>query len=687
MAWRGAGRDAGRPAGQGELRRLWQRKMIAETGHYALILALAVAIVQTVLPLIGTRLGDRQLMSVAAPAAQAEFLLIAIAFVALMTAYVTSDFSVENVWRNSHSAKPLLYKISGVWGNHEGSMVLWVLILALFGAAVATFGTNLPRELKANVLAVQGSIAAAFLLFIVTTSNPFTRLDPAPFDGMGLNPVLQDPALAFHPPFLYTGYVGFSMAFSFAVAALIDGRIDAAWARWVRPWTLAAWMCLTLGIAMGSWWAYYELGWGGFWFWDPVENASFMPWLAGTALLHSALVMEKRDALKVWTILLAIVTFSLSLMGTFLVRSGVLTSVHAFAVDPARGIFILAIMGVFIGGALTLFAWRAPLLSQGGLFAPISREGALVLNNLLLTTACAAVFVGTLYPLALDAITGDKISVGAPFFNLTFAPLIVPLLIAVPFGPLLAWKRGDLLAAAQRLMAAACVALAVIVIVAAFQQNGPWLAPLGIGLGMWLIAGALTDLAYRVKLIEASGSEAWRRLRNLPRSAYGTALAHAGLGVAVIGIVATTAWRSEAILAMKPGETADIAGYTLAFKGIEDRQGPNYRERAALFEVSRNGASVTELTPSKRAFSVEKSATTEAGIHVSWRGDLYAVLGDQLKDGAYSVRLYFNPLVRFIWLGALIMFFGGAVSLSDRRLRVGAPKRAQAKAVPVPAGE
>ena len=401
--------------------------MIAETGHYALILALALAIVQTVLPLWGTRTRDPQLMAVAAPAAQMQFVLIAIAFSALMTAYVTSDFSLQNVWANSHSAKPLIYKIAGVWGNHEGSMVLWVLILALFGAAVATFGTNLPRELQANVLAVQGSIAAAFLLFIITTSNPFIRLDPAPLDGQGLNPVLQDPALAFHPPFLYTGYVGFSMAFSFAVAALIDGRIDAAWARWVRPWTLAAWMCLTLGIAMGSWWAYYELGWGGFWFWDPVENASFMPWLAGTALLHSALVMEKRDALKVWTILLAIITFSLSLMGTFLVRSGVLTSVHSFAVDPARGVFILAIMGIFIGGALTLFAIRAPLLSQGGLFAPISREGSLVLNNLLLVTACAAVFVGTLYPLALESLTGEKISVGGPFFNYTFVPLIVPL--------------------------------------------------------------------------------------------------------------------------------------------------------------------------------------------------------------------------------------------------------------------
>ena len=661
--------------------------MIAETGHYALILGLGVAIVQMLLPLLGARFRDPQLAAVAAPAAQMQFILVAIAFIALMTAYVISDFSVENVWRNSHSAKPLLYKISGVWGNHEGSMVLWVLILALFGAAVATFGSNLPRQLKANVLAVQGSIAAAFLLFIVTTSNPFTRLSPAPFDGQGLNPVLQDPALAFHPPFLYAGYVGFSMAFSFAVAALIEGRIDAAWARWVRPWTLAAWMCLTLGIAMGSWWAYYELGWGGFWFWDPVENASFMPWLAGTALLHSALVMEKRDALKVWTILLAIITFSLSLMGTFLVRSGVLTSVHAFAVDPARGIFILAIMGIFIGGALTLFAWRAPLLQQGGLFAPISREGALVLNNLLLTTACAAVFVGTLYPLALEALTGDKISVGPPFFNLTFAPLIVPLLIAVPFGPLLAWKRGDLLAAAQRLMAAACVALAATILLLAFNDRGPWLAPLGIGLGIWLIMGALTEIAYRVKLAQASPSEAWRRLRNLPRAGYGSALAHAGLGLAVIGIVATTAWRSEAILAMKPGESADIAGYTLAFKGVAPRQGPNYRERVALFEVTRGGKPVTKLTPSKRDFNVERSATTEAGIHASWRGDLYTVLGDQLKDGAYSIRLYFNPLVRLIWLGALVMFFGGAVSLSDRRLRVGAPKRAQAKAAPAAAGK
>ena len=659
--------------------------MIAETGHYALILALGVAILQTVLPLWGTRTRDPELMAIAVPAAQMQFLLIALAFGALMTAYITSDFSLATVWQNSAAAKPLLYKISGVWGNHEGSMVLWVLILALFGAAVATFGSNLPPELRANVLAVQGSIGVAFLLFIVMTSNPFLRLDPAPLDGNGLNPVLQDPALAFHPPFLYTGYVGFSMAFSFAVAALIDGRIDAAWARWVRPWTLLAWMCLTIGIAMGSWWAYYELGWGGFWFWDPVENASFMPWLAGTALLHSALVMEKRDALKVWTLLLAIITFSLSLMGTFLVRSGVLTSVHAFAVDPARGAFILGIMGLFIGGALTLFAWRAPLLKQGGIFAPISREGALVLNNLLLTTACAAVFVGTLYPLLLESLTGEKISVGAPFFNLTFAPLIVPLIIVLPFGPMLAWKRGDALGAAQRLTAAAAVALIIAVAILAATKRGPWLAPFGIGLGVWLIIGALTEIATRVRVFEVGPAEVWRRLRNLPRSAFGTLLAHGGLGMCVIGIVATTAWREERILALKPGEAADIAGYHLTFDGVAPRQGPNYRERVGLFSVTRSGAAVASLEPSKREFTVERNSTTEAAIHVSWRGDLYVVLGDALKEGAYSVRIYFNPLVRLIWLGAVVMFIGGAVSLSDRRLRVGAPRRAGSRAMPAKA--
>src|SRR6266404_7749514 len=474
--------------------------MIAEFGHYALVLALALALVQASVPRVGARTNDAVLMAVAGPTAVAQFCFIAIAFAALTMCYVRSDFSVVNVFENSHSAKPLIYKLSGVWGNHEGSMLLWVLILSLFGALVALFGGNLPARLKANVLAVQSSIAVAFVLFILVTSNPFLRIREPPLEGRDLNPILQDPGLAIHPPLLYLGYVGLSISFSFAIAALIDGRIDAAWARWVRPWTLLAWMFLTLGIAMGSYWAYYTLGWGGWWFWDPVENASFMPWLAATALLHSALVMEKRDALKLWTILLAILTFSLSLIGTFLVRSGVLTSVHTFSNDPARGLFVLVILMVFIGGSLALFAWRAPLLKQGGLFAPISREGALVFNNLFLTTACATVFVGTLYPLALEALTGDKISVGAPFFNLTFGPLFVPLLIAVPFGPLLAWKRGDIFAAAQRLIAAAALGLLALAVVFALQRGGPVLAPFGVGLAVYVMIGALIDPIERVGL-------------------------------------------------------------------------------------------------------------------------------------------------------------------------------------------
>jgi cytochrome c-type biogenesis protein CcmF len=659
--------------------------VIVEIGHFALILALGVALAQTILPIWGAQRNDYTLMRVGVPAAQAQFCLLLMAFFALMVAYVTSDFSLLNVVKNSHSAKPLLYKISGVWGNHEGSMLLWVLILALFGSAVASFGRNLPPDLKANVLGVQGSISVAFLTFIITTSNPFMRIDPAPFEGRGLNPILQDPALSFHPPFLYAGYVGFSMAFSFAVAALITGRIDPAWARWVRPWTLAAWMCLTLGISMGSWWAYYELGWGGWWFWDPVENASFMPWLAGTALLHTAIVMEKRDSLKVWTILLAILTFSLSLMGTFLVRSGVLTSVHAFAVDPARGVFILGIMILFIGGALTLFAWRAQMLRQGGIFAPVSREGALVLNNLLISTACAVVFIGTLYPMALEAVTGAKISVGPPFFNATFGPLMVPLLIAMPYGPFLAWKRGDILGASQRLSVAAITTVAVIILAYAIAGSGPWLAPLGLGLGIWVIVGALSELAFRVKMFRAPWSEVFRRLSNLPRSSYGTTTAHIGIGVMVLGIVATTAWQSEIITSMKPGQTTSIAGYDLKFMGVAPAQGANYKEQIGLLIVSRGDKEVTRLMPSKRLYIAPRTATTEAGIYASWSGDLYSVLGDELKEGAFAFRLYFNPLVRFIWIGTLIMFFGGLISLTDRRLRVGAPKRARTSATPVPA--
>jgi cytochrome c-type biogenesis protein CcmF len=659
--------------------------VIIEFGHFALILALLVAVAQMIVPAWGAHMRDERLMAFGAPAAVAQVALVLIAFLSLMYAYVTSDFSVANVAANSHSSKPLIYRISGVWGNHEGSMVLWVLILAIFGAAVALFGRNLPASLKANVLSVQSSIAVAFLLFILLTSNPFERLDPAPFDGRGLNPILQDPALAFHPPFLYMGYVGFSLAFSFAIAALIEGRTDAAWARWVRPWTLLAWMCLTIGIAMGSWWAYYELGWGGWWFWDPVENASFMPWLAGTALLHSALVMEKREALKVWTILLAILTFSLSLMGTFLVRSGVLSSVHAFAVDPERGVFVLAIMVLFTGGGLALFALRARDLAQGGVFSPISREGSLVLNNVLLTIACVTVLVGTLYPLALESLTGAKISVGAPYFNMTFVPLMIPLLLALPFGPLMAWKRADIAAALERLVAAGLLSIVVFVAAFAVTERGPWLAPFGFAIGVWVMAGALSETAFRIKLGSVPLNESVRRLTNLPRSAFGTMLAHFGVGLMVCGIVGTTGYKSEEILLMRPGETKEIAGYALTFRGAAPSKGPNYTETIGAFDVTRNGAPVTHLEPSKRLYDAPPQPTSEAGIYAAWTGDLYAVLGDQQPDGAFAVRFYFHPLVRCIWIGTLIMFLGGAISLSDRRLRVGAPRRAGRAPVAVPA--
>jgi len=651
--------------------------MIAELGHYALILALAVAFVQCTVPLYGAQRGNAALTALATPAALTGLILVALSFAALTHAYVTSDFSVENVAANSHSAKPLLYKLSGVWGNHEGSMLLWILILNLFGAAVAAFGGNLPRELKARVLAVQGSVAFAFLLFTVATSNPFSRLNPAPVEGNGLNPILQDPALAFHPPFLYAGYVGLSVAFSFAVAALIEGRVDAAWARWVRPWTLAAWMFLTIGIAMGSWWAYYELGWGGFWFWDPVENASFMPWLIACALLHSAVVVEKRNALKIWTILLAILAFSLSLIGTFLVRSGVLTSVHAFAVDPARGVFILAILGVFIGGSLALFAWRAPLLKAGGLFAPISREGGLVVNNLLLCAGAAAVFLGTLYPLALETLTGDKISVGPPYFNFTFGLLVLPLLLLVPVGPMLSWKRADITGAFSRLWVAALVALLAALVILAWNRPGPWLAPLGIGLGLWLVAGSLSELAQRIGAGDRSIARVWSRFKGLPRASFGMTCAHLGLGVMVIGIVAITAWRSEAILAMKQGDTVDVAGYTVTYLGDSPLTGANYTGDAGHFRITRNGADVAVVVSEKRQFQPGGMQTTEVGLHQMLSGDLYVVMGDRAGADGRTVRIYFNPLVSLIWLGAVIMFLGGIVSLTDRRYRIGAPKPAR----------
>ncbi len=662
--------------------------MIIELGHFALILASAVACLQCGSVLWSLWSGNDGTRAVAAPAALAQFGLLLLSFWALIWAYVASDFSLLNVWSNSHSAKPLIYKISGAWGNHEGSMLLWVLILALFGASVAAFGNNLPARLKSNVLAVQGAIGVAFLAFIIATSNPFARLFPAPFEGQGLNPVLQDPALAFHPPLLYAGYVGFSMAFSFAVAALIEGQVGAAWARWVRPWTLAAWMFLTIGIAIGSWWAYYELGWGGWWFWDPVENASFMPWLAGTALLHSAVVMEKREALKVWTILLAIITFALSLMGTFLVRSGVLTSVHSFAVDPARGIFILGIIGFFTAGAFALFAWRAPQLRQGAVFAPISREGSLVFNNLVLMTVCAAVLIGTLYPLALEALTGDKISVGAPYFNAVFVPMMLVLLAVLPFGPFMPWKRGDLTEAARRLGFAAAAAVLAALATVIFAPGGSLLAGLGIGTGVWLILGTLSEIAFRVKAFSAPWAEVRRRLANLPRSSYGGMLAHLGLGITVLGIVATSAWRVENILSMKAGETVQFAGYQVAFEKLSAHQGPNYQESLGSFQLSRGGQPVVPLNPSKRTYVAPPTTTSEAAIHASWAGDFYLVMGEAAGEGgSVPVRMYFNPLVRLIWIGALIMFIGGGISLADRRLRIGVPTRRQQPSAAVQAGQ
>jgi cytochrome c-type biogenesis protein CcmF len=649
--------------------------VIAEIGHFALALALVLALAQASFPLIGAARGNGLWMAVAEPVAVGQFAFIGLAFVALTWAYVTSDFSIANVAANSNSAMPLLYKFSGTWGNHEGSMVLWVLMLSLFGMLVALFGGNLPPSLRARVLAVQGMIGAGFLLFILLTSNPFLRLVPAPADGRDLNPLLQDPALAFHPPFLYLGYVGFSMAFSFAIAALIEGRVDPAWARWVRPWTLLAWCALTLGVAMGSWWAYYELGWGGWWFWDPVENASFMPWLAGTALLHSAIVVEKRGALKTWTILLAIITFSLSLIGTFLVRSGVLTSVHTFASDPARGLFILMLLVVVVGGSLALFAARAPQLKPGGLFAPISREGALVLNNLLLATATATVFLGTLYPLVLDALGAGKVSVGPPYFNATFVPLMIPMVALMAVGPLLSWKRADLAGALSRLKlgfaAAAVIALAAWYV----QGGGPVLAVLAIAAAAWLFAGTLIEYAERIRLFRAPARESLSRARSLPRSAYGMTVAHAGLAIAIAGMASTAAWKAESIQVMQPGDVVEVAGYAFTFEGVRQVEGPNYTAERGRFTVRRGGDEVATLLPEKRVYTVREQTTTEAAIHTTGFHDLYAVIGDEAEGGGWVTRFYHHPLVPWIWGGAVIMVLGGAISLSDRRYRVGASAR------------
>ena len=652
--------------------------MIVELGHFALILAACIALLQAVIPLIGAHKGWRGWMAFAEPAATTQLILVGFSFVALTYAFVTSDFSVELVYANSHSDKPMLYKFAGVWGNHEGSMLLWQVIVALFAAMAAWFGGNLPEKLRARVIAVQALIGVAFYAFILLTSNPFLRLDMAPMNGRDLNPLLQDPGLAFHPPFLYLGYVGLSMSFSFAIAALIEGRVDAAWARWVRPWTLAAWICLTIGIALGSWWAYYELGWGGVWFWDPVENASFMPWLISAALLHSAIVVEKREALKSWTVLLAILAFAFSLLGAFITRSGVITSVHAFASDPARGTFLLVILLIMVGGALTLYAFRAAAMEAKGIFGLVSREGALVFNNILLAVSAFVVFIGTIWPLVAEMITGRVVSVGPPFFNSAFIPFMVALAVVLPIGSIVAWKRGVMKKATQPLWPVLVLALAFAALAFAVQTGRSALAPVGIALGVWLIGGAFVDLWIR------TGREgiAYRlqRMLRLPRADWGKAIAHAGLGVTFIGISAMTAWQVEDIRTTRVGESFDVAGYTVTVKSVETIAGPNYTSDMGTFEVVHRGRTYV-LYPEKRYYPVAAMPTTEAGIHNGLWRDLYVVVGDMQGTDSYAVRTYIKPFASWIWAGAILMAIGGMVSLSDRRLRVAAGAARKSSAV------
>lgn len=652
--------------------------MIAEVGSFALILALAVSVAQIGLSAMARVRRSSVLAAAGEGAALVAFLGVLVAFAALMHAFVVSDFSVANVAANSHSDKPLLYRVAGTWGSHEGSMLLWCLALTGYGAMAAIAGRGLPRGLKALTIAVQGVLGVVFLAYTVFASNPLARLDPAPVEGRSLNPLLQDPALAFHPPFLYAGYVGLSVVFSLAVAALIEGKVEAAWARWVRPWTLAAWSMLTIGITLGAFWAYYELGWGGWWFWDPVENASFMPWLVAAALLHSAIVTEKRGALSGWTVFLALAAFSFSMLGAFLVRSGVLTSVHAFAVDPTRGVLLLAILGVTAGAGFGLFAWRAPGLAQGGVFAPVSRESALVLNNILLAAATATVLLGTLFPLIREAATGEAISVGPPYFNLTFTPLMAALLILLPAGPLLAWKRGDARGVLQRLWAAALISVGVgfATLLLVSPRHG-WGAA-GVALGAWLIVGALAEILERVRAFRAPAAESWRRLTGLPRGAWGMTLAHLGLGVFVLGAVFETSWKVEAAEALPIGGALDAGAYHVVLQDVVGVEGPNYDAERAQLSVTRNGRPICAPSPERRFYPAGGQSTSEVGICYQGLSHVYVVLGERRGGGeapVWLVRAYWNPWATLIFVGPGIMALGGLVSLSDRRLRLGVARR------------
>jgi len=658
--------------------------LLSEIGLFALILALMTSLVQAITPFWGAAKGHVRLMKIGSSAAYVQLGLVAFAFACLIWAFTQSDFSLRVVASNSHTAKPMFYKIAAAWGQHEGSMLLWALVLAAYGAAVALFGNNLPATLKARALAVQGLIGAAFLAFIIFTSNPFARLDPVPLEGMGFNPLLQDPGLVAHPPMLYLGYVGFSIAYSFSVAALIEGKVDAAWARWVRPWVLAAWCFLTIGIALGSAWAYYELGWGGWWFWDPVENASFMPWLIGTALLHCTMVVERRHALVNWTLLLSILTFTLSLIGTFLVRSGILTSVHAFAVDPARGIFILLMVLAASGGALTLYALRAKQLQQPPSFAPASREGAILANNFLLLIATAVVFLGTFYPLAIDALTGDKISVGPPYFNITFGPIMLCVVALMAFGPMMRWRSDSVRPTTTSLRIPLFIGLGAGLLCGILGHSLP--GGLGIGFGVFLLASMARWMQVRLRIGQVTGSQSLFLARAFPRSTWGFIIAHAGFAVAVIGVTAMSAWESEATHSMRAGDTAAFGERTVKLETVQLVKGPNYDAQRLTFSLSRNGAPDGEMVAERRYYPERDTMTTEAGIRVGVLANLHVTTGEDDGSGAFLVRVTHHPFAMWIWTGALIMAAGGFVSLSDRRFRVGAPHKVRADTAAIPAG-
>ena len=645
--------------------------MIPELGQLALALALCLALAQALLGLIGAARGETQWMAATRSAARGQFAFVAIAFACLTASFINNDFTVAYVASNSNSALPLHYRIAGVWGGHEGSMLLWILMLSVWTFGVTLFSRHLPLEMVARVLGVMGMVSVGFLLFILFTSNPFMRQFPAPPDGRDLNPLLQDPGMVMHPPMLYMGYVGFSIAFAFAVAALLSGRLDAAWARWSRPWTTASWCFLTVGIALGSGWAYYELGWGGWWFWDPVENASFMPWLTGTALIHSLAVTEKRGAFRSWTVLLAILAFALSLLGTFLVRSGVLTSVHAFATDPARGIFIFALLAIVIGGSLLLYVWRAPKIGLGGGFEPLSRESMLLMNNVIFAAAAGSVLLGTLYPLALDATGLGKISVGPPYFETVFVPLMAPALFLMGVGPLARWKKASLPDLASRLRwAAAAAVLAALALPFAMGRWGAMVA-LGVLLAAWVVASGVVQIAEKVR--GASGaSGAWTRLSGVPRATWGMLLAHFGVAVFVVGVTLVKAYESEKDVRMEPGDTVEVGGYTFRFDGVRDVTGPNYVAGRGQIPVMKNGKLVTTLYPEKRIYRVQNQPMTEAAIDTGFTRDLYVSLGEAVSNTAWVVRVHHKPFVDWIWGGCLLMALGGALAASDRRYRLAA---------------